>query len=58
MAEAERAVLEAAANIPAEVSARIDTAKQLSGTDRKAIIDIARNALARFQPEPEIKENT
>lgn len=56
MREAEHAVHEAAANIPGEVSARIDTAEQLSDKDRKTIIDIALNALARFQPEPGLEE--
>lgn len=58
MTEAEHAVHEAAANIPAEVSARIDTADKLSDKDRKTIIDIARHALARFQPEPGPKEKS
>jgi F-type H+-transporting ATPase subunit alpha len=56
MREAEHAVHEAAANIPEEVSARIDTAEQLSDKDRQTIIAIARDALARFQPEPGLKE--
>ncbi|MEO7773083.1 MAG: alternate F1F0 ATPase, F1 subunit alpha [Steroidobacteraceae bacterium] len=53
MTEAEHVVHEAAANIPAEVRARIDTAEKLSDKDRDMIIDIARNALARFQPKPD-----
>ncbi len=53
MTEAENAVQEAAANIPAEVCARLDTAEQLSDENRATIIQIARNALARFQPKPE-----
>ena len=52
MPDAEQAVREAAANIPAEVCARIDTAAKLSDKDRTTVIEIARNALARFQPEP------
>jgi hypothetical protein len=32
--------------------ARLETAAKLSDEDRKAIIDIARKALARFQPKP------
>jgi pantoate kinase len=31
----------------------LDTAEKLSGEDRQAITDIARKALARFQPKPE-----
>ncbi|HWJ20452.1 MAG TPA: hypothetical protein VNR65_17175, partial [Geobacterales bacterium] len=49
------AVQEAAANIPAEVCARFDTAETLSDEDRATIVEIARNALARFQPKPESK---
>ena len=55
MTDAEHAVHEAAANIPAEVCARFETADNLSDEDRKTIIEIARQALARFQPKPEAK---
>jgi F-type H+-transporting ATPase subunit alpha len=55
MTDAEHAVREAAANIPAEMSARFDSAAKLNDEDRKAIIEIARVALARFQPKPESK---
>ncbi|HRD88635.1 MAG TPA: alternate F1F0 ATPase, F1 subunit alpha [Accumulibacter sp.] len=51
--DAENAAQAAAAKIPAEVSARFDTADKLSDEDRQAIIDIARQALAPFQPAPE-----
>jgi len=59
MAEAEQTVRKAAAGMAAEVSARFSTADKLSDEDRTAIIQIARTALARFQPglEPEIKPN-
>ena len=53
MTDAERAVHEAAANIPADVCARFETAPELNAEDRKTIIDIAREALARFQPKPD-----
>jgi F-type H+-transporting ATPase subunit alpha len=53
MTDAEHAVHEAAANIPAEVCARLDTADKLSDEDRKTIIKIASKSLARFQPKPE-----
>ncbi len=53
MTEAERVVREAAANIPAEVRARFETAAKLSDEDRTTIIEIARKSLARFQPKPE-----
>jgi len=52
MTEAEHAVREAAAGIPAEVSARFEAAAGLSEEDRKAILDIAQKALAPFQPKP------
>jgi F-type H+-transporting ATPase subunit alpha len=55
MTQAEHALREAAANIPAEVCARFETADKLSDEDRKTIIEIARKALASFQPKPESK---
>jgi F-type H+-transporting ATPase subunit alpha len=55
MTDAEHAVREAAANLPAEVRARFETAAKLNDEDRKTIIEIARKALARFQPKPESK---
>jgi F-type H+-transporting ATPase subunit alpha len=58
MKDAEHAVHEAATKIPAEVCARFETADKLSDEDRKTIIEIARQALARFQPKPEPKPET
>jgi F-type H+-transporting ATPase subunit alpha len=55
MADAEKAVQEAAASIPADVLARFDTAKDLNDADRKTITDIASKALAPFYPKPEAK---
>jgi F-type H+-transporting ATPase subunit alpha len=57
MTDAEHALREAAADIPAEVRERLDTADKLSNEDRETIMQIARNSLARFQPksEPESK---
>jgi F-type H+-transporting ATPase subunit alpha len=55
MTDAEHAVQEAAANIPAELTERFNTADKLSEEDRAAIVQIARNALVRFQPKPESK---
>ncbi len=46
MTDAERAVRDSTTGIPADLGARFDT---------KAIIDIARQALARFQPKPSKK---
>ena len=45
MTHAVNAVLEAAANIPAGVCERFDTADKLSDTDRKTILEIAGQAL-------------
>jgi F-type H+-transporting ATPase subunit alpha len=55
MAEARHAVRESASKIPAEVSARFETSAKLNDEDKKAIIEIARQALAPFQPKPDPK---
>ena len=55
MPEAEHAVQKAAENIPAEVCARFESADRLSDEDRNTIIEIARQALAPFQPKPDAK---
>jgi F-type H+-transporting ATPase subunit alpha len=55
MTNAGQAVRVAAAAIPAEVSARFETAEKLSDADKKTIVEIARQALAHFQPQPEPK---
>ncbi len=56
MPDAECAVREAATTIRAEVSARFETAEKLSDEDRKTIVEIARAALASFQPASQQKE--
>jgi F-type H+-transporting ATPase subunit alpha len=53
MMNAEHALREAAAYIPAEVLERLDTAEKLSDEDHETIIQIARKSLARFDPKPE-----
>lgn len=53
MTAAQQAVQEAAAHIPAEVRARLGSADKLTDEDRKTIVEIARQALAPFQPKPE-----
>jgi F-type H+/Na+-transporting ATPase subunit alpha len=53
MPEAEKALRAAAAEIPAKVCERLDTAEKLSDEDHETIIQIARQSLARFQPESE-----
>jgi F-type H+-transporting ATPase subunit alpha len=59
MTDAEHAVREAAATIPAELSARFETTAKLSDEDKKTIIEIARKAVVPFQakaePKPEVK---
>jgi len=52
MTDAEHALREAAAHIPAEVCTRFETAETLSDEDRDTIIEIARHSLVRFQPQP------
>ncbi len=52
MAEAEPAVHEAAANIPEEICARLETAEQLSDEDHARIVEIAREALVKFIAQP------
>ncbi len=51
MIKAEEAVQLAAEKIPTEVCARFETAENLSDEDREAILEIARQALAPFQPK-------
>jgi len=55
MTDAEHALRKAAADIPAEVRERLDSAIKLSNVDREMIIQIARKALDRFQPKLESK---
>jgi F-type H+-transporting ATPase subunit alpha len=50
--DAEKALREAAAEIPAQVSERFATEQKLSDQDRAAIIAIAEKALRRYQPQP------
>jgi F-type H+/Na+-transporting ATPase subunit alpha len=52
VAEAERALHEAAATFPGDLAARLETEKTLSDADRSAILDVARRVTARFQPKP------
>ena len=53
MPDAEHAVREAATKLPAELCARFETASKLGDQDREAIIQLARQALARFQGVPQ-----
>ncbi len=51
MKEAQHAVHEAASEISADIRERFLTAEKLSDEDRKAIIKVARDALAAFVPD-------
>jgi F-type H+-transporting ATPase subunit alpha len=53
MVDAELALHLAAKDIPADVRERLNTAEKLSDEDREKIIQIARTALAPFQPKLE-----
>jgi F-type H+-transporting ATPase subunit alpha len=55
MADAERAVQAAAADIPPQIGARLETADKLSNEDRETIVDLAREALVPFQAKPQAK---
>jgi len=50
MMEAEESVKDEAANLPADIRERLDTAKEFSDEDHQAIVDMARRAIARFVP--------
>ncbi len=56
MPAAQKGLGEAAADIPADICERLDTADKLSDEDRDAIVKIASQALAGFQPKPEPEE--
>ena len=58
MTAAEQAVRDAAADIPAEVRARFESAKKLSEEDRALIIQIASDALASFHSAPQPRETS
>ncbi len=49
MTEAERALVEAAEAIPADLSGRLETAAQMSEGDRETLMAVARRSLAPFQ---------
>ena len=53
MPDAQRSVRLAAADIPADVLARLESADRLHDKDRQAITEIARKALLAFLPKPE-----
>lgn len=53
MDDAEKAVREAAAQIPTDLRGRLTSENKLSDADRAAINQIAVTSLAPFQPKPE-----
>jgi F-type H+-transporting ATPase subunit alpha len=58
MTDAEHALRGAAADIPAAVRERLDTAEKLSDEDRETIIRIAEKTLTHFQSKPESGEKS
>ena len=55
MTDAEQALINAAAKLPAEVRARLESVEKLSDQDREKIVQTARDTLAPFQPKLEDK---
>jgi F-type H+-transporting ATPase subunit alpha len=51
MMKAEQSVNDAAANIPADIRKRFETADKFSDEDQHAIVEIARQAIASFLPK-------
>jgi len=56
--DAEQALQKATTDIPAEVVGRLASADKFSDDDRKAILEIAKRALAPLQPVPAAKPAT
>lgn len=54
MAQAERAVRESVAGLPADLLVRFDTAKTLADEDRTRLTDVASRALHPFQTAPSV----
>lgn len=57
MPAAEQAVRAAAAKVPAEIAARLASAKTLSDEDRAIILEIARDSLTTFLPNDSPKDS-
>jgi F-type H+/Na+-transporting ATPase subunit alpha len=56
MTAARHAVQAVATTLPPEVCTRLETVDTLRDEDRKAVVEIARKALAPFQPKPDKKK--
>jgi len=56
--DAERALQKATTDIPADVAERLTSSDKFSDGDRKAILEIAKRALAPLQPGPAAKPAT
>jgi F-type H+-transporting ATPase subunit alpha len=53
--EAEKALHQGIASIPADLVNRLTSAEKLSDADRQAILDLATRTLLPFQPAPQTK---
>jgi len=53
--DAENALHQATANLPADLVNRMTSAEKLSGADRKAVLELATRTLLQFQPTPQAK---
>jgi F-type H+-transporting ATPase subunit alpha len=58
MHDAQSALREAATHLPDDVNGRLTTVAKLSDTDRDTIVELARQALAQFQPKPAQEKKT
>ena len=58
MNDAQQALQKAATDIPADVAERLSSADKFSDDDRRAILEIAKRALAPLQPVPAAKPAT
>jgi F-type H+-transporting ATPase subunit alpha len=58
VSDAEQALQKAVTEIPADVAGRLSSADKFSDDDRKAILEIAKRALAPLQPGPAAKPAT
>jgi len=58
VSDAEQGLQKAVTEIPADVAGRLSSADKFSDDDRKAILEIAKRALAPLQPGPAAKPAT
>lgn len=55
MNDAQQALQKASGNISADIAGRFVSAAKLSDADKKAVLDLATQVLASFQPKPEVQ---